>query len=154
MVYQMIIVEYQPALDSIVKQHVPISGLTAPLGNMSLRASIFFYTFSQCIYTCGAAATYHQDNIGYIRYHSKKRTQSSIKYLPWQFIKKQQPVFAPNSLQIPLRGPLFCPILKWDWTCNGSRFPMILRWRPVLKWDGASNGPRSHSRFAENSGKI
>ena len=63
-------------------------------------------------------------------------------------------MMAPKVLQIPLRGPSFCPFSKRNGACNRPHFPMILRWHPILKWDGASKGPRSHSRFAENLGQC
>ena len=58
----------------------------------------------------------------------------------------------PNSLQIPLRGPLFCPISKQDGACNEPCFSMILREHPILKWDWPRNGPLSRSRFCREFG--
>ena len=56
-----------------------------------------------------------------------------------------------NFLQIPLHGPLFCPVLKWDGACNGPHFPMI-RWRPFQNGMGRVTGPVPVPDFAENLG--
>ena len=45
----------------------------------------------------------------------------------------EEAISVPNFLQIPLRGPLFYPILKWDAACNGPHFPLILSWRRFKK---------------------